>query len=465
MAARRHCERAKTALGFVCLAIARLCPAQDQSALAIHSERAHEAQRQGDYKTAAAEWSAITQLAPDVPEAYSNLGLMRHFGGQYSDAIEAFLHASKLNPRLVAPHLFLGIDYYLTARSKEAVPQLKAALVLSPHDVTADKWLGMSYFQLGRYEQSVNELNAASLADPRDSDLLFYLSRAYSKILFQSYDAIRGIDPQSPFVKALRGEDVPIPEAEAEIAPARAALQEKRAGRAFQLMSDLVRRSPQNACNWFWFGKSSEALALNSLDRFLAAAPKSYRADQLKAEYFLALGNDAEAISEYRKALVRKPDATQFHESLGNLYMTHHDYERAIPEYESELRVNPYALVSLERVGQAYLELNDPTKASSYLARAIRIDSRSYEGLRNLGRMFFESGDCADAVKNYRAAIEINGEAEPAVLFQLSQAYRRLGNKVESDRWLAHFRQALDRQHSLAERKLATSSPGQAWPR
>ena len=459
--AAQDCKRTQSSLGFLCLALAHVCLAQDQIALSVHSERAGAAQHRGDFKTAAAEWSAITQLAPDMAEAYSNLGLMWHFDGQYSRAIEAFLHASKLNAKLVAPHFFLGIDYYLTARSKEAIPQFKIALTLSPDNVTAHKWLGMSYFQLGRYEQSVNELNDARLADPHDSDLLFYLSRAYSKILFQSYDAIRRIDPQSPFAKALRGEDTPIPEAEAKIAPVRAALREKHADMAFQLMSNLVRRSPQNACNWYWLGKSSEALALSSLDRFFAAAPESYRTDQLKAEYFLALGNDAEAIAKYRQALARKPDATQLHESLGNLYMTHHDYERAIPEYESELQVNPYALLSLERLGQAYLELKDPTKASSYLARAIRIDPRSYEGLRNLGKLYFETGDCTNAVRNYRAAIEINAEAEPAVLFQLSQAYRGLGNKVEAVRWLARFRQALNNQHSVAERKLSSALPSQ----
>lgn len=444
---------------FALLIILGRCFAQaDQTELTVHSERAREAQQQGNFKTAAAEWEAITRIAPDIAEAYSNLGMMRHFDRQYPRAIDAFLQASRLNLNLVAPHLFLGIDYYLTARSAEAIPQFKTVLTLSPDDKAARKWLGMSLYESGDFKASVRELALASQIDPHDSDLLFYQSRTFSKLLFQSYDAIRQIDSGSPFLKALRDEHFPIPSEGNEGTAFEADLQSDRVSQAFERADNLIRKSPQNASYWFWFGKSSEMLGLKALDRFLAASPESYRVDQLRAEYSLAIGNDAEAIKHYRQALARKSNATQLHESLGDIFMAHHDYDQAIPEYDAEVKLNPYALVSLQRLGQAYAELHDPANASKYLNRALNINPRSYEALRALAKVCFERGDYSGSVKLYRAAIDTNHKAEPAMFFQLSQTYKRLGDQTESARWLAVFRQALAKQHASTAEAMNTNA-------
>ncbi len=434
--------------------LAQLCFAQgEQSALAAHSERAREAQEQRDFKTAAREWEAITRLAP-VAEAYSNLGMMYHFDQQYPRAIEAFLHASKLSPNLVAPQLFLGIDYYLTARSTEAIPHFKAALALSPNDATALKWLGMSYYELGNFRETVRQLALAHQISPQDSELLFYQSRAYSKLLFKSYEAIRSSDAKSPFLKALRDEKAPVPAPGPDVAAIRADLQTNRLSEAWNLAGKLLSHSPQNASYWYWFGKSSEALALQTLDRFLTASPDSYRVRQLRAEYSLAMGDDDGSMNEFHLALAQKPDAPQLHESLGNIFMSRHEYDRAIPEYQAESRINPYALVSLQRMGQAYADLHDPKTAAMYLNRALTIDPHSYEALRALGKVDFELGDYPNAAKAFSLAVEIKGDTEPAVLFQLSKTYKELGNSSEAARWLVRFRQAIAKQRSSAERAM-----------
>jgi tetratricopeptide (TPR) repeat protein len=444
---------------FCCFILGQICLAQvDQSTIAAHSEKAGLAQQRGDFKTAAQEWKAITKLSPSIAEAYSNLGMMYHFDRQYPRAIGAFSEASKLNPKLIAPQLFLGIDYYLTAQAREAIPYFKAALALSPNDSTALKWLGMSYYQLGDFQEALGELALASQTSPQDSDLLFYQSRAYSRLLFKSHEAIRRIDADSPYLKALRDEKAPLPFEGPDVAAVRGDFQSNHFSEALEQAKKLITHSPQSACSWYWFGKSSEALALEALDHFLAASPDSYRVDQLKAEYALASGDDDGAMNEFRLALSRTPDALQLHESLGNIFMSRHEYDRAIPEYEAEIRINPYALVSLERIGQAYAELHEPTNAAGYLNRALTIDPHAYEALRALGKVDFEQGDYSNAAKHYSLAVQINGEAEPAILFQLSRTYKELGNPAEAARWLARFRQALATRTSSAERAMNQTS-------
>lgn len=426
-----------------------LCLAQtDQSQLASHAAKAREAQERGDFKAAAQELETVTKLAPNVSEAFSNLGMMYHFDQQYARAVEAFQQAAKLNPNLVAPQLFLGIDYYLTARTSAAIPHLKAALALAPNDAMALKWLAMTSYELGDFTAALGELAKARQAAPQDSDLLFYQSRTYSKLLFQSYEEIRRIDSRSPFLKALRDRTTVSPAQAAETATIQADMQSNRLRDAFEASDKLITRFPQIPLYWYWFGRASEALALQSLDQFFQSSPDSYRSDQLKAEYALATGNDDAAIDEFHRALSRNPNAAMLHESVGNIFMARHEYELAIPEYEAETRINPYALVSLERMGQAYAELHDPGRAVACLNRALAIDAHSYEALRALAKVDFERGDYANAARNYRLALQVNEAAEPAILFQLSRTYKALGDSGQASQWLARFRTALAKQQS-----------------
>lgn len=423
--------------------------------LAVLSERARVAQERKDFRTAALDWKMITTILPKSAKAYSNLGMMYHFDHQYSSAIAAFLHASRLNPRLLAPQIFLGIDYYLTAHSAEAISHFKMTLALSPDNPTALLWLGMSYYALGSFDKAIQQLNIARQLDPHDSSILFYQSRAYSKLLFKSYASIRHINAESPLLKALRDKTPPVNRC--EVIAVQSDLRSNRLSDAFALAKALINRSPQCACSWYWFGRSSEALALKLLDRFLIASPDSYRVHQLKAEYDLAIGDDDGAINEFRLALSQKPDAPQLHESLGNVFMSRHQYARAVPEYKAEIRINPYAIVSLERMGQAYAELQDPITASTYLKRALMIDPQSYEALRGLGKVDFERRNYQNAVKNYRHAIQVKADPEPAIFFELSKAYKALGNSAEAARCLKHFRQALKKRQSSAERVMQES--------
>lgn len=446
---------------WACVVATQLCLAQvDPSNLAAHAERAREAQEAHNFKAAAQEWQIITKLAPNSAEAFSNLGMMYHFDQQYLHAIEAFEHAAKLNPNLVAPQLFLGIDYYLTACSTAAIPHLEAALALTPNNPLALKWLAMTYYELADFRAALRELARARQADPQDADLLFYESRTYSKLLFQSYEAIRRIDPRSPFLNALRDPKTTVPATASETAPIHTDLQSNRLPEAFDVSEKLISRFPQNPSYWYWFGKTSEALALDSLDRFLQASPDSYRSDQLKAEYSVAIGNDDAAIDEFHLALSRKPDAPKLHESMGNIFMTRHEYEHAISEYEAEIRINQYALVSLERIGQAYAELHDPDHAVAYLNRALKIDAHSYEALRALAKVDFERGDYSNAAKNYRLALQTNSNAESAVLFQLSRTYKALGDSAEASEWLARFRAALAKEQSSGQLNKGDSGSG-----
>jgi len=72
---------------------------------------ARQAQSMNNYASAADFYKKAVKIQGDLPELWTNLGLMEHETGDYDEAIESFRQANRLKPSLYAPILFLGIDY------------------------------------------------------------------------------------------------------------------------------------------------------------------------------------------------------------------------------------------------------------------------------------------------------------------------------------------------------------------
>ncbi len=214
-----------------------------------------------------------------------------------------------------------------------------------------------------------------------------------------------------------------------------------------------VNRHPSEAEAWFRLGSTAKVLALKELNAFLDLSLQSYRVSQLRAELALAQGDEDQAIQHYRAAIAANPTAVQLHLAIANIHMSRHQYAQAIPEYEAELGTDASALTALERIGEAYAELNDPSHAEAYLKRAIAIDPHAFDAYQILGKVCYERADYKAAVANYLEAVSNTAKPPSALLFQLSKAYRKLGNTAEADRWLARFQRQLASEHQEVQQR------------
>lgn len=158
-----------------------------------------------DYETAAEGWKAVIELAPHMPQARSNLGLVYHLQQEYESAIDQFQRALAQDSQLLAARVFLGIGYYLTSRPDDAIRELEKARDSDPKSAIARKWLAMSYVQTVQIESAIEELQACRRLDPDDHDLVFHLGRAYRKLTDQSFRAIRRTGLESAWLFLLRG--------------------------------------------------------------------------------------------------------------------------------------------------------------------------------------------------------------------------------------------------------------------
>jgi tetratricopeptide (TPR) repeat protein len=165
----------------IALAASTLAIAQPDRTARFESllAEAREAQARSDFRCAAASYREAVAIRPDIAELWSNLGLMQHQSGEYSQAAEAFRTALHLNQTLFVPNLFLGLDLMQLNRTREAPAYLLAAEKLNPGDPQPKLALGRAYHMLWQPEKSEEWYRRALVLAPRNGEAWYGLGLAY----------------------------------------------------------------------------------------------------------------------------------------------------------------------------------------------------------------------------------------------------------------------------------------------
>jgi tetratricopeptide (TPR) repeat protein len=144
-----------------------------------HFLLARQAQASGNLDVAVQEYLTVIKLAPDLPEARVNLGLVYYLQTRYGESAQALEKALSLQPGFRGANLFLGIDEVKLGQTREAVPYLKRAVEQEPGNKEARTWLSRALWDAGQKNESILELRNAAQAFPSDPDILFLLGQAY----------------------------------------------------------------------------------------------------------------------------------------------------------------------------------------------------------------------------------------------------------------------------------------------
>src|SRR5256885_345354 len=151
--------------------------ADDQ--LAAHAREAKAAEVRHDYKTAAAEYRALTRLVPDRPQIRTNLAIALYLDGDSAGALAECQAASGLASDLFPPHLFAGLAWFRLGKPDQAEIELARAIQINKSDAVPHLWLGYVHMAQSRYELAVDQLKQALTAQPDDIDALYTLGKAY----------------------------------------------------------------------------------------------------------------------------------------------------------------------------------------------------------------------------------------------------------------------------------------------
>jgi tetratricopeptide (TPR) repeat protein len=169
---------------------AQVASSQIQDQVQGHFLAAQQAQQQGRLDDAVHEYLAVLKLAPGLPEAYMNLGLVYYAQSKFDDSARALSTAGKLRPGMRGVSLWLGIDEVRLNHPAKAIPLLREAVRQDPQEKEAESWLGTALWNAGQVDAALLQLRKAATLFPDDPDLLFTLGEAYGKAARQQSEQL-----------------------------------------------------------------------------------------------------------------------------------------------------------------------------------------------------------------------------------------------------------------------------------
>ena len=307
--------------------------------------QARTAQAGGKISTAIAKYQQIIKLAPNLSQAYNNLGMLYYQQGAFSEAEAVLRTGLKLDPGLVATSALLGSTQFARGKYGEARPHLEAAVRGNPRDDFARALLARDLVKLKDYDGAVVQLHVLVTHNPKDQDAWYQLGRAQLELSEIALRKVTEINPNSALSQEVAGEimqDMGNSEGAlvaykkaVDIAPRQPGTHEHLGGEYWVLGKWESARSefqaelandPQN-CQVRWkmanclvnmHGSSEEAM--KELNDAISQCPDLMQAHVDRARTMLATGKPEAAVADLLMAEKSDPQEPTIHFYLANAY-------------------------------------------------------------------------------------------------------------------------------------------------
>jgi tetratricopeptide (TPR) repeat protein len=135
--------------------------------------------RGGNIELAVADFIAATTLAPDDPEGWINLGMMRQTRGDFDGAIADYDKALALDSTSWVAHVNRGNALRLKTDAAAAIAEYNVALGLKPDLASALRGRAMARQMQGDLTGAIADATAALQIEPRDAEALVTRGNAF----------------------------------------------------------------------------------------------------------------------------------------------------------------------------------------------------------------------------------------------------------------------------------------------
>jgi tetratricopeptide (TPR) repeat protein len=352
------------------LAVACLIPAPAQTtadeAAGQAMQQGAEAMSAGNFAQAAADYKKVTQLLPNRPEGYFNLGLALQQAEQLDEARAAIERALHLKPGLRGANLFLGIIAYRQNHFKEAEADLLRETRLDPRNAKAFMWLGVCRLAEDDPQAAIPPLDKAYALAPTDADILYHRGHAYFLVANASYAAMFKLNRDSMRVHQV------LAEAYAQAYRNQEAIDE------FKLAIRMAPKQPglhEELGDQYWI--------IGQLDKVATAYREELEVDPYAVSAMYKLGcllileqNPAEGVRYLRAALHADPSLSDAHYYLGNGLMNLDQNQDAIHEYQLAIAADPSnnrAMSSYYKLAEIYRKLHEAPQAQEAMKNFLRM--------------------------------------------------------------------------------------------
>ncbi len=375
-------------------------------------ERASAAQSAGNFADAAKDYAQATILSPDVPELWSNRGVMEYMAGQLDASVASLKKALQLKPGLYAPMVFLGKAYVRLGKPALAIPWLNQAHAIQPRDTEVLIALARANADLGNRRVAIGLYSDTTRIDARNSVAWFGLGVSSLDVITADGRKLATTQPDSLWARALHADEL--------LVQGRPVEATDRYRTAWSLASPSQRATLMQALNWMESNPDLYPLPQNSQDALrkliadFSAAPanpaspsceaiepssdtgsevssgklmhqaecaywsgdypgssnlagKLLRRDPTNAEalYWSIKANERIAVAALSRFEEINPQSSKDYVMVGDLYRLQKQMDNALKEYNKALAIDPHDLSALMGSADAYFENGNLDQAAA----------------------------------------------------------------------------------------------------
>jgi tetratricopeptide (TPR) repeat protein len=134
----------------------------------------------------------------------------------------------------------------------------------------------------------------------------------------------------------------------------------------------------------------------------------------MRGTAYAQLGNPANAIADYSKAIEIEPRLTIAYNNRGNLQRIHGNYPAAMSDLTKAIEINPQSTISYNNRGIVYTDLENFEAAIADYSKAIELNPDFALAYSNRGNCYNDLGDYPAALADYSKAIALKPDFAPA---------------------------------------------------
>jgi tetratricopeptide (TPR) repeat protein len=380
----------------------------------------------GSLEEAKKETEAQLQLHPARPEGYNLLGAIYSTEKDYPRALEAFQHASRLEPNSAGTHNNLGNVYIAQQKPELAEKEFRKALVLEPRNRDANLNLGLVLLAKGAPAEAIPHFQ---LVHPQDIPTRFNLIRAYLKSgkTTEGLKAAKDLSAENPndvnlhsTLGILLATDEQWGGAQFELEKANALQPE-----TFEILFNLgqtYRRQQE-------FTKAESALK-----RALKVKPDSPQALYVLGQVFYEQNKAVDALDVLARAHKLAPENTDIIFLLSRVSMSQNYFEDAIPLLQSGIKIAPNRAELRAALGESFFMAGEANKSIDEFQELVKLDpsARSYAFL---GLSFRHLGRFDEAKKYFQEGLKKDSH-NASCLFNLGFIEERQGNYAAAEQMI-----------------------------
>jgi tetratricopeptide (TPR) repeat protein len=392
---------------------------------AVWLERGAASQRAGRHVEALKHFQAALELDETTAAAWYGRAQSLESLGRFRDAIEAFKRAGDLDrSHLLAQSLFaIGNCYVRLANRRTAIGYFDRALELAPHLTRAWHNRGTAQFDLGRYREAAASYSRALEQEPED----------VATQIWRTYCSERLGDVHAPAPERAPAEEVA--EAWMQIAAREHANREPE--RALAAFDRALAAKPGLGLAWAGRGACLAALgqtaeALQSFDRALSLDDEARPvAGAHRAALLARLGSRGTAADAYESTLTATPASLEDHKARALALQALNRHEEALRSLAVIKKLDPQNTEAWFAEGISLEALERFAEAAESFGRYLQHDPRRTRAWFRRARCLSVSGNLGEAVDCYQRAIAL-GPATAEVWLSLAISLSQLNRYGEA---------------------------------